>query len=210
MPRTDYTYIVPEGSGAGDIFLTDGNLDSGDPTIPTHRIQLSTASNGHTIFQRTTPPNSLLNGRLRLFYKITQRTGTGAACDIGVVVRSQLPAVNTKYWGVVSSTSASGILARLYRTVNGTHTSLGSVQLLSGATAKGTIMLEINGSMLILYATAVLLTDPDSNAYVSTPPVRLTVSDTAISSAGGFGFMIANFASNSSVEIDRFHVFQIE
>jgi hypothetical protein len=215
MPRSDYNVFVPSGLGAGDAPLTDGNLDSADTTIPGHRLQLLTNLNGHTFYQKATLPNSLLNGRLRLFYKIASRTGGfGSESSIMVFARSQLPTYTLYMFGIRTFTDlATGnnfIQAVIYKVVGGTVTILNAVTLLVNTrTAKGTIMGEVIANTLNLYATAVLLTDLDSNAYTTTPPLQVTFVDTAIVGAGGFGFGLANFGSTISVEIDRFHVFEI-
>jgi PKD repeat protein len=216
MPRTDYSIQgwAPLGVFI-DEFLTDGNLDSNDPTIPAHRIaivwNLSTTGGFSMVFQRETLPNLLLNGRARIFYKMTNFNGT----DVGIFValRSFFPTNTTYLLELV--TTAGGTIARISRMLNGTVTVLALLGISTLTVKKGTLVGEVVGTSpatLKVYATVVPLTDPDATAYVTTPPLQLSFTDTSpISTAGkfGFGMWVGTPNGLNRVEYDRFHVFEI-
>jgi hypothetical protein len=207
MPRADYSYHVTAGRGASDIMLL-GNLDSNDSTTPEHHLQLAYVNTtGQTFFQRETAPNSFLNGRIRLFFKIVEKFGSDVL--VLVIARSSLPIFTLYLFRITSR--AGGITCEIDRFVNGTFTNLAVTTLTTAFTlCKGTLMGEIIGSSLRLYANVVPLTDPDSSAYILQPPLKATASDTAISTAGKFGFGFQTMGgSGGTAEIDRFHVFEI-
>jgi hypothetical protein len=212
MPRTDYSYHVVSGIGASDSMLI-GNLDSSDTTTPAHRLELAypiSASNGVTVFQRETLPNSFLNGRLRIFYKITSRSGT--ELRISLIFRSSLPTPQTFYMVHLVSLSA-GTEVRIVKIVNGTGILIASNTLSATLSiGKGTLMAEVVGSPIATikgFANIVPLTDPDANAYISSPPLIVSTTDGSITTAGKFGFALTAVNASGAVEIDRLHIFEI-
>jgi hypothetical protein len=207
MPRTDYSVHVITGVAGSDTMLT-GNLDSADTTIPAHRLELAyptSQTNSHMVIQRETPPNSFLNGRLRIFYKITSRAGNNFR--LYLVARSSLP-TQTFYAFFLDSTTGTSIT--IGRFIAGTFTALASGTVdATLAIGKGTFMAEVTGFTLKAFANIVPLTDPDANAYIPNPPLIVTVSNTSITTAGKFGFGLQAVSASGAVEIDRFHVFEI-